>query len=80
MGKIGYWYKNLSVKKKVVAHFAMQWIYWFLATLLLDKIWPNDKPKTTQEVFINATWMALWMTLIFQWKNVKLIFRKNESK
>ena len=74
------WYNNLSVQKKVAVHYFMQWIYWLLATKLLNKVWPDEKPKTIQEILFHATWMAMWMTLFFQWKNIKLIFKKNESK
>lgn len=80
MSKFTEWYKKLSAKKKVAALFAMQWIYWLLTIKLLDKVWPNEKPKTIQELILNATWMALWMTIFFQWKNIKQIFKKNESK
>ena len=80
MSKFTDWYKNLSAKKKVASHFAMQWIYWLLSIKFLDNVWPSEKPKTIQELIFKATWMALWMTLFFQWKNIKLIFKKNESK
>ena len=80
MGKISSWYKGLSGTKKVIAHFFIQWLYWLLATKIMDLVWPDDKPKTTKELLFHTTFMALFMTLCFQWKTVKLIFRKNESK
>lgn len=63
-----------------MVHFVVQWWYWLLATLLMDKFLSDDKPKTTQELLFKTTFMALFMTLFFQWKYVKLLFKKNGTK
>lgn len=72
-------YNALSDRGKLVASFAAQWIYWLLAWWLFKKVWPDDEPLTVSELLFTATWMALWMTVIFQWRRLKNMLRKKKN-
>jgi hypothetical protein len=67
-------YLLLSNGKKLLVLFLLQWTYWVAAMAAMEKFWPGDSPLTTGQLIVKGTFMAVWMTIIFHWKKVKILF------
>jgi hypothetical protein len=76
MGKIKSWYKGLPVKQQMIVFFLVQWFYWFAAWILFDFVWPDEKPASILSMLFKASWMAIWMTVIFNWSKIKQLRKK----
>ncbi|MDB5191200.1 MAG: hypothetical protein JWQ96_763 [Segetibacter sp.] len=74
------WYKSLPGKKKVLVHFALQWMYWFIAWGAFKLLIPDETPITFLKLAFFATWMAVCFTLIFQWKIIRAIFKRKSGE
>ena len=77
--RIKEWYKSLSSNQRLAIHFCIQWLYWFLVWIVMEKVWPDDEPKTIGSILFTATWMAVWMTTLFEWKKVKALFTRKKT-
>ncbi len=81
MIKIKNWYNSLSNKKRLLVHFIIQLLYWYFALGILKHfIWPDDEPTSLPKQIFHAVWMATWMTIIFQWRTVKVLFKRTNAK
>jgi len=80
MGKrIFEWYLALGNTRQVGVLFMLQFTYWAICWFIFKKVWPDDEPFTWPELLFQSTWMALWMTTMFHWKKVKLLFKKKQK-
>ena len=76
------WYRRLTPLKKLVASLILNWIYWLMAWLIAEQFVFDEKRSWKYHVF-HATWMSFFMTIPFNWKELKQIFKpqhKEESK
>ncbi len=81
MIKIKNWYNSLSNKKRLLVHFIIQLLYWYFSMAILNHfIWPANEPKPIPEQIFIAIWVALWMTIIFQWRTVKVLFKRTNAE
>ena len=70
--------KNLSPKKQLCFCFVLNWVIWFLGSLLTDKVFYAENHSLSHHIF-NATCMALFMTILFGWKQIKALFSRNKA-
>jgi len=71
-------YKALSPAKQLAISFMINWIVWFIFSLLREVVWDTDQPITFGSHIFYATWMAIFMTLLFRWSILKLIIKKKQ--
>ena len=72
------WYKSLSPLKKLIVSFILNWFYWLIGWLIAEQFIFDEKLSWTNHAF-HATWMALFMTIPFNWKEIKQIFRSQKQ-
>jgi len=72
------WCNSLTPLKQVAVAFIFNWFLWFIGSLLGDSVFYDEKHSLTYHVF-NATWMAAFMTVPFNWKGVKALFKHNNN-
>ncbi len=81
MTKIKNWYFSLSIKKRLLVHFIIQCLYWYFSMAIINHlIWPANEPKSIPEQIFHALWMATWMTIFFQWRTVKELFKRTNAE
>ena len=79
MKKLKYWYYGLSMNKKLAFTFSLQLIYWFLAWLFFDRMVTESFNPFYYGLFF-AVCMAIGLTIIFERKKIKHLFKKEEDK
>lgn len=72
------WYYNLPVKKQLLFTFSMLFVYWFLAWLFFDRVIWKDFHSLWRGV-LYASSMSLGLTILFEWRKVKSLFKKEED-
>jgi hypothetical protein len=72
--KYSNWYRNLTPLKKLLVSFILNWIYWLTAWLIAEKFFFDERRSWRYHAF-HATWMAFFMTIPFNWKELKMIFK-----
>lgn len=77
--KYNEWYSNLTPLKKLTVSFTWNWFYWLLAWLIAEQFFFDEKRSWKYHVF-HATWMSLLMTILFNWKEIKQIFKSQNKK
>ncbi|MEO6819790.1 MAG: hypothetical protein ABI204_08700 [Ginsengibacter sp.] len=78
MKKLKYWYYGLSTSKKLAVTFSMQLIYWFGAWLFFDRMVSEAYNPFYYGLFF-ALCMALGLTIIFERRKIKNLFKKEEE-
>ncbi len=74
-GKFIIWYRKLSPPKQIVFTLLCNLIFWFLSFVLIDQV-VNDPHRSFSQYFFKSLWMALWMAVLYCWKQLKAIFKK----
>lgn len=74
--KYNEWYSGLTPSKKLLVSFVLNWFYWLIAWLIAEQFIFDETRSWKYHVF-HATWMAFFMTLPFNWKELKQIFRSH---
>lgn len=72
--KYNKWYNSLTPLKKLIISFILNWFYWLIAWLIAEQFVFDEKRSLKYHVF-HATWMAFFMTIPFNWKELKQIFK-----
>lgn len=72
------WYRNLTPLKQLIISFVSNWIFWFISGLIRDKVFFEEERSLIYHIF-GATWMALFMTSLFNYRKIKSIFKSNDS-
>lgn len=67
------WYKGLTPVKRLLLSFLLNWIYWLFAWKLAEQFIFEETRSWDYHLF-HATWMSFFMTLLFNWRDIKLIF------
>ncbi len=73
------WYKSLTPLKKLIVSFILNWIYWLIAWLIAEQFVFDENRSWKYHVF-HATWMSFFMTIPFNWKEIKQIFKPQIKK
>jgi len=73
------WYKNLTPLQQLGILFIINWIIWFIGSLIEESVFYNEEHSWIYHIF-NATWMAFFMTIPFNWKKVKFLFKKQPDR
>lgn len=69
------WYNSLTHLKRVAVTFTFNLLFWFIGSLLEDRIFFDEQHSLAYHVF-HATWMASFMTVLFNWKELKVLFKR----
>ena len=72
------WFNSLTPPKRVATTFIFNWLFWFIGSLLEDRVFYNEPHSLTFHVF-HATWMASFMTVLFNWKELKVVFKRGHK-
>ena len=75
--KFNQWRLRLSPLKKILVSFILNWL-WFFAWVIIIKLFFNDENSLKYYLFF-ITLLSLVMAIIYNWKNVKAIFKKPEN-
>lgn len=76
--KLHYEYKALSPAKQLAISFMINWIVWFISSLLKEVVWKTDQPRTLGSHIFWTTWMAIFFTLFNNGSKLRLIFKKKQ--
>jgi len=69
------WYNNLSPLKQLTLYFVFNWLLWCIASLIGEKLSFTETRSIGGHIF-SATWMSFFMTIFFNWKKSKLLFKR----
>jgi hypothetical protein len=67
------WYTRLTPLGKLVVSFSANWLYWLLAWLIAERFLLDEKHSWKYHA-LNATWMSFFMTIPYNWKELKQFF------
>lgn len=73
--KYNQWFSNLTPIKKYAVSFALNWFYWLTAWLIAEQFFFDENRSWLYHIS-HATWMSFFMTSIFNWKEFKQIFKR----
>ena len=73
------WYRNLTALKRLALSFILNWLYWLTAWLIAEQFVFDEQRSWKYHVF-HATWMSFFMTLLFNWKELKQIFKRQNRE
>lgn len=68
------WYSSLTPFKRLAVSFILNWFYWLIAWLIADQFFFEEKHSIQYHLF-HATWMSFIMTMPFNWKKIKELFK-----
>jgi len=73
------WHSQLNPLKQFLVSFALNWIYWLVAWVILDKYFIHENLSAPKHIF-HATGMSLCMTSF--WRGISKVVKstKNISK
>ena len=77
--KYSKWYRNLTPLKRLTVSFILNWFYWLIASLIAEQFF-FDENRSWNYHFFHATWMAFFMTIPFNWKEIKQIVKPHNQK
>ena len=72
------WYNNLTALKQLTVSFTINWFVWLFGSLLGDKIFFDEQHSWGYHIF-DATWMAFFMTILYNWTTVKTLFKRDKN-
>ncbi len=75
--KFNQWRLGLSTLKKLLVSFIFNWL-WFFVWVIIIKLLFNEERSLKYYLFF-ITLLTLVMAIIYNWKNVKAIFKKPEN-
>ena len=76
--RLNIWYRSLTPIKQLTISFLTNWIIWFMASLIGDRVFLNEKHSLTYHIF-HAAWFASLMTIAFNWKKIKSLFKSGNG-
>jgi len=76
--RLNSWYKNLTPLKQPGILLPANWIIWFTAWLIGDNVFFDEKHSLIYHIF-HATWMALFITIVFNPGKIKSFFKGNSN-
>lgn len=62
----------------MVLFFILNWSFWLISWLIFEQFFFDEKRSWKYHVF-HATWMSLFMTITFNWKELKQIFKPQKN-
>jgi len=70
---------KLPPLKQLAISFILNWFFWLITRLLADQFIFDEK-RSWKSHFFHATWMSFFMTIPFNWKELKQIFTIRKEK
>lgn len=71
-------YQSLSPKMQLLLAFVVYFIFW-IGVLIIRHYWFERASDSVLRLFSEAVFMAFFITLFFEWKKVKLVFKKKDK-
>lgn len=68
------WYRNLKPLKRLAVSFILNFLYWLTAWLIAEHFGFDEQRSWKYHVF-HAIWNSFFMTILFNWKELKQIFK-----
>ena len=65
--------------KRLTVSFILNWLYWLIAWLIVERFLFDEKHSWKYHIF-HATWMSFFMTIPFNWNELKDIFKPQKKK
>jgi hypothetical protein len=75
--KFNQWRLGLSPIKKLLVSFILNWLWFFVWVIIIKMIFHEEKSLKYYLLFITS--LSLLMSIIYNWKNVKEIFKKSAN-
>ncbi len=72
------WLENLSPSKQLLFAFVFWWIIWLAASIMEEKLFSAEQRSVVGHIFY-ATFMSLFFTVFFNWKKLKILFKKSSE-
>jgi hypothetical protein len=76
--KYNHWYNDLTPLKQLTGFFIFYWCLWLISSLLGDKFFFDEQHSWGYHIF-DATWMAFFMTICFNWPKLKAMFKRDSN-
>lgn len=76
--KLSSWLQSLSHLNKILVTFLFYFIYWFITWVLVAKYIFEEDKSWLFNIFY-AFVQAFFMTLVFKWREIKRLFKRNKS-
>ena len=77
--RLNAWYRSLTPVKQFGISFLANWVIWFIVSLVEDMVFYEERHSLLYHVS-DAIWMALFMTVFYNWKVTRLAFKTATSK
>ena len=69
------WYQLRPVKVQLLLAFLVYFIFW-IGVLVIRHHWFERKSDSPLRLISESVFMAFFITLFFEWKKVKVLFKK----
>ena len=76
--RLNIWYRSLTPIKQLTILFLTNWIIWFMASLIGNRVFFDEKHPLIYHIF-HAAWFAFIMTIAFDWKKIKSLFKSGNG-
>ncbi|MEO7313683.1 MAG: hypothetical protein ABIW47_00745 [Ginsengibacter sp.] len=70
-----HWYQARTAKVQLLLAFGVYFIFW-LGVLLIRHHWFERQSDSPLKLVSESVFMAFFITLFFEWKKVKMVFKK----
>ena len=77
--KLGSWYKKQPAGIKLTITFLVYFLWFVLVDLITNAVL-DEKPKRVGIQLLSAAIMAILLTLLLNWRNVKAAFRRETAE
>lgn len=77
LNKIRELFRKQPPLQTLIFSFSLNWIFWLIAWLLAEQFIFEEKRSWNYHIF-HATWMSFFMTIPFNWKELKQIFKSDK--
>jgi len=65
--------------KQLIISYILNWIFWIIAGLIVERIYYDDRQSWSYHI-LNASWMAFFTTIFFNWKTINALFKTGKNK
>lgn len=72
------WYQSRSVIVQLLLAFGAYFIFW-IGVSFVRQHWFERKTDSPLRFFLESVFMAFFITLFFEWRKVKGLFKKKKS-
>lgn len=76
--KYNLWFSNLPNFNRLIITYMLNWLIWFIASLISDAVFFEDKRSWLYHVF-RATWMSFFMLIPLNLTALSSIFKSKKK-